>query len=748
MNFKQTVQIILVFITMLMVSCDPTKNTDSTQTDGAILSKPDITSLQTIKLPSQFTLNTPGFSTQQTEQSRSIQLAQSAFNTFINDMEFMDFSKFEIAAQFVIFDTLLVDLSPSDTIYPATTIPFNGKLKKLVAPFLEAAGIKPNTIRKYPIGSYEYNELTKDPIYKYSFSQNNDINDEYDRLTIKWSEDKKNVWVKRQLNVPSIASIGKQSITFVYDGKNLTSSISSEFEGTYGGDDLVGPLKNNFMLSMKEDSDAANGGIFFTTTSSNFPESGIDFFKTDTKGYFDFEGGYFEAEYVKPMDWNASPYKVYRESLRVGFDKIGSISFSGYYNELYGTPDGWVSCANQEEPFIPSGTQYSKFSKNFKEISSFLANKTIYKEAFPSDDNIKYYDISGSELGDLYYVFNEKFNSFQAISPENYLKRYLFQPALIYLNNGETMIAYDYDATPDENNQVPEHPDFVHGDHEVAEKFIGIMNGLGDEEVALSVISKTKFDVAEDLYLYQYKTTHPRTFQLSAIYNKESATYKSILSYDDNNASVGFTPDIEIIASGGKATVKDNTGSLLGPIIKNNITQYFIGWDTDKTATTPTYQAGDEISNVIKNITLYAIYTSDKDIIGKIGPAGGYVFYEGTYSGIKYAYELSPVMLEVSGKTWTEANEHLSSLSNPYIEWKFPRNNAVLYGLYQFKQTHADLANLKEGVYWGSEYDDDLANAYDLSIGTPVSIDGISVGLAPKTNTYHFRPVFEIYLDE
>ena len=79
---------------------------------------------------------------------------------------------------------------------------------------------------------------------------------------------------------------------------------------------------------------------------------------------------------------------------------------------------------------------------------------------------------------------------------------------------------------------------------------------------------------------------------------------------------------------GATVTVSGNTGDFRGPLIQDGITQRFVEWNTAANGTGTAYVPGDTFSMGISDVILYAQWTTDSSVITKIGPAGGYVFYE------------------------------------------------------------------------------------------------------------------------
>jgi hypothetical protein len=130
------------------------------------------------------------------------------------------------------------------------------------------------------------------------------------------------------------------------------------------------------------------------------------------------------------------------------------------------------------------------------------------------------------------------------------------------------------------------------------------------------------------------------------------------VNYHANEGTAGTVPtDATEYNSGDEVTVLGNTGNLVGAPVGgehtgSGIKQRFIGWNTNSGATTAEYVAGDTFT-ITENTTLYAIYTTGTDVLRKVGPAGGWVFYdaENTQSWGRYL-EAAPASTEWSGKEW------------------------------------------------------------------------------------------------
>ena len=109
----------------------------------------------------------------------------------------------------------------------------------------------------------------------------------------------------------------------------------------------------------------------------------------------------------------------------------------------------------------------------------------------------------------------------------------------------------------------------------------------------------------------------------------EVKTYTII--YHDNGASSGMVPtDSNEHEEGAAVTVMSNAGDLMN-IDGTTTAYYFDGWNTMTDGSGTTYAPGDTFTIGTSDASLYAIWTPF--IVGDIGPAGGFVFYDqGNYS--------------------------------------------------------------------------------------------------------------------
>ena len=87
---------------------------------------------------------------------------------------------------------------------------------------------------------------------------------------------------------------------------------------------------------------------------------------------------------------------------------------------------------------------------------------------------------------------------------------------------------------------------------------------------------------------------------------KEKTSYA--VNYYGNGNTSGSAPLGSTVPAGGSYKIVGNTGNLAKTVAGN--VNKFLGWSTDPLASTPQYVAGDEISNVNSNISLYAVWDS------------------------------------------------------------------------------------------------------------------------------------------
>jgi uncharacterized repeat protein (TIGR02543 family) len=107
----------------------------------------------------------------------------------------------------------------------------------------------------------------------------------------------------------------------------------------------------------------------------------------------------------------------------------------------------------------------------------------------------------------------------------------------------------------------------------------------------------------------------------------DEPTQQYTLNYNATGASAGTVPT-QSTATAGTSLIIESQGNLRGTLITDGITQRFTGWNTQSDGSGPYYQPGETLIMPPSHLTMYAQWTDDGDVIGKVGPAGGIVFYE------------------------------------------------------------------------------------------------------------------------
>lgn len=103
-------------------------------------------------------------------------------------------------------------------------------------------------------------------------------------------------------------------------------------------------------------------------------------------------------------------------------------------------------------------------------------------------------------------------------------------------------------------------------------------------------------------------------------------TYCSV-TYASTDHTIGSVPAAAAYKYGATITVLGNTGDLAGAEIRDGIRQRLLRWNTSQDGIGTDY-VEDDTFVITANVTLYAIYSTGSDVIRKVGPAGGWVFYD------------------------------------------------------------------------------------------------------------------------
>lgn len=101
-----------------------------------------------------------------------------------------------------------------------------------------------------------------------------------------------------------------------------------------------------------------------------------------------------------------------------------------------------------------------------------------------------------------------------------------------------------------------------------------------------------------------------------------------LVTYNAGSGTIGSAPaDGTGYDYNDTVTVLDNTGSLAGPEIRDGIRQRFTGWNTAANGGGFACAPGATFA-ATESVTLYAQYTTGSEVLRKVGPAGGWVFYD------------------------------------------------------------------------------------------------------------------------
>ncbi len=121
------------------------------------------------------------------------------------------------------------------------------------------------------------------------------------------------------------------------------------------------------------------------------------------------------------------------------------------------------------------------------------------------------------------------------------------------------------------------------------------------------------------------------------------------LTYVSTGDTSGDIPAKQKVEENGETYVLD--GGLIGPeIIAGKLWQRLEGWTINQDGSGKIYKYGDKIT-LSEDTTLYAKYTTGDSAIGKIGPAGGLVFYDaGSVQAWGQYLECAPLSTETIKK--------------------------------------------------------------------------------------------------
>lgn len=124
----------------------------------------------------------------------------------------------------------------------------------------------------------------------------------------------------------------------------------------------------------------------------------------------------------------------------------------------------------------------------------------------------------------------------------------------------------------------------------------------------------------------------------------EMPGYKVIYNAGTGN-TYGTLPDDSTVYDADDTVTVSNSGDLAGALIRDGIRQRFVEWNIQSDGN-GTSLSGGETFTINGNMTLYAIYTTGTDVLTKVGPAGGWIFYDaGTTQAWGRYLEASPTNL-------------------------------------------------------------------------------------------------------
>jgi uncharacterized repeat protein (TIGR02543 family) len=200
-------------------------------------------------------------------------------------------------------------------------------------------------------------------------------------------------------------------------------------------------------------------------------------------------------------------------------------------------------------------------------------------------------------------------------------------------------------------------------------------------------------------------------------------------------------------------TVLDNEWR--GPAIIAGITQRFTGWNTQAGGGGTSYAPGATFAMPDTDVTLYAQWTTDAAVEGKIGPAGGFIFYDqgSVINGWQYLEaapaDLGPMEwgndIEIindqqtyaygAGREYTDAEVASTNTAiaahacinynlNGYADWFLPseadlslmNNNLYTFGIGNF-QGYSGYWSSSEQVWWQTPPPDYCANYQVFALG-------------------------------
>lgn len=117
------------------------------------------------------------------------------------------------------------------------------------------------------------------------------------------------------------------------------------------------------------------------------------------------------------------------------------------------------------------------------------------------------------------------------------------------------------------------------------------------------------------------------------------------------NGEVSGEPPFDTAEYSGGQTIRIAAqGDLRGALIRDGITQCVTHWTTGEDGSGDDYVPGTTAYMPDHDLTLYAQWSTDSEVIGKTGPSGGWIFYEDA-GDLNWAYlEAAPTDIVIDGR--------------------------------------------------------------------------------------------------
>ena len=118
------------------------------------------------------------------------------------------------------------------------------------------------------------------------------------------------------------------------------------------------------------------------------------------------------------------------------------------------------------------------------------------------------------------------------------------------------------------------------------------------------------------------------------------------------NGAVSGEPPVDTDEYYGGQTIRiASQGDLRGAPIRDGITQCVTHWTTEEEGSGDAYIPGTTPFMPDQDLTLYAQWSTDNEVIGKTGPSGGWIFYEDIAGAHNWSFlEAAPTDIVIDGR--------------------------------------------------------------------------------------------------